>query len=102
MVERIISSTLSQSTSNLKLISSLTVWSPETFLTEADRKTAVPLLNNILKTFVDAGAFTANPQFLLKFKFERAPALADLVQIYGNLDVLVFSFRLTNFSQVKL
>lgn len=87
MVERVIGSTLSQSTSNLKLIRDLSVWSPETFLTEADRKTAVPLLNNILKTFVDPGAFTADPQLLLKFKFERAPALADLVQIYGNLDI---------------
>jgi len=101
MVDRIISSTLSQSTSNLKLIRDLTVWSPETFLTEADRKTAVPLLNNILKTFVDAGAFAANPQFLLKFKFERAPALADLVQIYGNLDVPFSLFRSTNSSRTK-
>lgn len=101
MVERVIGSTLSQSTSNLKLIRDLSVWSPETFLTEADRKTAVPLLNNILKTFVDPGAFTADPQLLLKFKFERAPALADLVQIYGNLDVLLPPRRSTNSSPAK-
>lgn len=47
----------------------LSVWSPETFLTEADRTTAVPLLNNILKTFVDPGAFTSNRQLITKFKF---------------------------------
>lgn len=87
MVERIIGSTLSQSTSNLKLMRDLSVWSPETFLTEADRTTAVPLLNNILKTFVDPGAFTSNRQLITKFKFESAPALADLVQIYANLNV---------------
>lgn len=47
--------------------------------------TAVPLLNNIIKTFVDPGAFTSNRQLLSKFKFESGPALADLVQIYANL-----------------
>jgi hypothetical protein len=47
----------------------LSTWSPETFLTEADRSTAVPLLNNILKTFVDPGAFAANRQLVNKFKF---------------------------------
>lgn len=65
----------------------LSNWSPETFLTEADRSTAVPLLNNILKTFVDPGAFAANRQLVNKFKFESAPALSDLVQIYANLNI---------------
>lgn len=87
MVERIIGSTLNQSSSNLKLMRDLSVWSPETFLTEADRSTAVPLLNNILKTFVDPGAFTSNRQLITKFKFERAQALSDLVQIFANLYV---------------
>jgi hypothetical protein len=87
MVERIIGSTLSQSSSNLKLMRDLSVWSPGTFLTEADRTTAVPLFNNILKTFVDPGAFTSNRQLVTKFKFESAPALADLVQIYANLNI---------------
>ena len=59
----------------------------ETFLTEADKSTAVPLLNNILKTFVDPGAFASNRQLVTKFKFESAPALADVVYIYANLNV---------------
>lgn len=87
MVERIIGSTLSQSTSNLKLLRNLSAWSPETFLTEADRSTAVPLLNNILKTFVDPGAFASNRQLVAKFKFDRAAALSDLVQIFANINI---------------
>lgn len=73
--------------SNLKLMRELSVWSPETFLTEADRKTAVPLFNNALRTFVDAATFTSNRELLAKFKFSSGQALSDLVQIYTNLDV---------------
>jgi hypothetical protein len=51
---------LEQCKSNLKLMRELSVWSPGTFLTEADRKSAVPLLNNALRTFVDTGNFTSN------------------------------------------
>jgi hypothetical protein len=68
-VEGIIGSTLNQSTSNLKLMRELSAWSPETFLSEAERKTLVPLLDNIVKSFVDPTAFTANRQLLFKFKF---------------------------------
>jgi len=73
--------------SNLKLMNELSVWSPETFLTEPDRRTAVPLLNNALRTFVDAASFSSNRELLAKFKFERGRALSDLVQIYANLDI---------------
>lgn len=78
---------MQQSTSNLKLMRDLSAWSPETFLTEADRSTVVPLLNNILKTFVDPGAFASNRQLLTKFKFDRASALSDVVQIYANVNI---------------
>ena len=61
----------------------------------------MPLLNNVLGTFVDPGAFCANPQLVAKFKFEKAPALSDLLQIYVNLDVLVILPRLTTFCAVK-
>ncbi len=65
------SSTLQQSTSNLKLMKELSAWSPDTFLTEAERSTVVPLLNNILKTFVDPTTFVANRQLIVQYKFEK-------------------------------
>lgn len=60
---------MNQSTSNLKLMRELSAWSPETFLSEAERTTVVPLLNTILKTFVDPTTFAANRQLLMKYKF---------------------------------
>jgi hypothetical protein len=45
------------------------------------------LFNNILKNFVDPGAFTSNRQIIAKFKFDRAAALSDLVQIYANVNI---------------
>lgn len=74
--------------SNIKVMRELSGWSPEIFLTEADLKTAVPLLNNALRTFIDAGSFSSNRELMMKFKFESGRALSDLVQIYANLDVL--------------
>lgn len=67
----IITSTLEQSTSNLKLMRALSTWSPETFLSGAEITTVVPLLNNILKTFVDPTTFVTNRQLLSKHKFEK-------------------------------
>lgn len=72
--------------SNIKVMRELSGWSPEIFLTEADLKTAVPLLNNALRTFIDAGSFSSNRELMMKFKFESGRALSDLVQIYANLD----------------
>lgn len=73
--------------SNLQLMSALSSWSPETFLTEADRKTAVPILNLALRTFVDPATFTSNRELLAKCKFDSGRALSDLVQIYANLNI---------------
>ncbi len=83
----IITSTLEQSTSNLKLMRELTAWSPETFLGGAEISTVVPLMNNILKTFVDPTTFVTNRQLLSKHKFEKEIVLSDLLQIYVNLDI---------------
>ncbi len=47
----------------------------------------VPLLNNVLKTFVDPTTFVANKQLLGKHKFERETVLSDLLQIYVNIDI---------------
>ena len=92
---------LEQCKSNLKLMRELSGWSPETFLTEADRMTAVPLLNNALRTFIDAGSFATNRGLLAKFKFERARALSDLVQIYANLNVTPPSPRSTRYFRTR-
>lgn len=82
-----ISSTLDQSTSNLKLMRALSEWSPETFLSGAEISTVVPLLNNIMKTLVDPTTFVANRQLLSRFKFEKELVLSDLLQIYANMDI---------------
>ena len=82
---------LEQCKSNLKLMRELSSWSPETFLTEADRRTAVPIMNLALRTFVDPATFTSNRQLLAKFKFDSGRALSDLVQIYANLNVRILS-----------
>jgi hypothetical protein len=49
----------------------LSAWSPETFLSGAEISTVVPLLNNILKTFVEPTTFVTNRQLLSKHKFEK-------------------------------
>jgi len=67
----IIKSTLDQSTSNLRLMRELSAWSPETFLSGAEISTVVPLLNNILKTFIEPTTFVTNRQLLSKHKFEK-------------------------------
>ena len=87
--------------SNLKLMRELSAWSPEIFLTEADIKTAVPLLNNALRTFVDAGSFSSNRSLMTKFKFESGRALSSLVQIYANLDVRSEGCRSTRCFRTK-
>lgn len=47
----------------------------------------MPLLNNILKTFVDPTTFVTNRQLLSKHKFEKEIVLSDLLQVYVNLDI---------------
>jgi hypothetical protein len=47
----------------------------------------VPLLNNIVKTFVDPTTFVANRQLLSKFKFKKETVLSDLLKIYTNMDI---------------
>lgn len=69
MCERIMGANLELCKSNLKLMRELSSWSPETFLSEADIKTAVPLLNLALRTFIEAGSFSSNRELMAKFKF---------------------------------
>ena len=70
-ISMVINSTLDQSTSNLKLMRELSAWSPQTFLSGAQISTVVPLLNNILNTFVDPVTFVTNRQLLSKYKFDK-------------------------------
>ena len=101
MCERVMGANFEQCKSNLDLMRELSVWSPETFLTEADRKTAVPLLNNALRTFVNAASFISNRELLAKFKFESGKVLSNLVQIYSNLDVSPHLLRSTRSSRIR-
>jgi ubiquitin conjugation factor E4 B len=87
MISGAMTGNLQQTVSNLKLLKSLSNWSPETFHAEAFLTSAVPLFNNMLSTLVDPTSFANDRSIVSKYKFEKEFMLADLLTIYVNLNI---------------
>ena len=72
------------------------------FLSEASISSVVPLMNNILHSFIEPTSFIANRLFIEKFKFEKLVVFSDVIEIYVNLNVLMKLFRLIRDLPLKL